>query len=70
MELRKALWTSAPIEFAAVNDDPSEGGSMATDPFGSRVYNNVDTVVYRPAKEACRCEGGVDLQLYQNTNWH
>ena len=35
----------APIEFAAVDDDASNGGAMAANPLGCRVDNNISSVV-------------------------
>jgi hypothetical protein len=59
------LWEASsilsPIKLAAVNDDTTDGGSMATDPFSSAVYDDIGTVCDGAAKEASSTECVVDL---------
>ena len=51
----------APVELAAIDYDTSDGGTMASDPLGRRVDDNIGTVVDRTNKVATGTECVVNL---------
>lgn len=61
MELRETSSVLAPIEFSRVDDDAPNGGSMAADPFGGRVDNDISTMVDGTDEVTSSTKGVVDL---------
>lgn len=61
-ELRKPGSVLAPVEFAAVDNNTSNGCTVSTNPFGSTVYNNVCTVVDGPEIITTSPEGVINLE--------
>lgn len=51
----------APVELAGVDNDTADGGTMATDPLGSRVDDDVGTVFDGSNKVTASTESVVNL---------
>lgn len=60
-ELRKSLAILAPVKFARVDYDTSNGGTVAANPFGSGVNNNVGSMVDWPNEVSARTKRVVNL---------
>ena len=63
VHLWEALGVLAPVELAAVYDDATNGGAVASYPFCSGVHDDVGTVIDRAAEVTTRAEGIVDLGI-------
>lgn len=61
MELREALGVGSPVKLARVNNDTSDGSSVASNPLGCRVNNDICAVVDRADKVATSAKRVVDL---------
>ena len=60
----EALGVLAPVELAAVYDNATNGGAVASYPFCSGVYDDVGAVIDRAAEVTTCAEGIVDLSIY------
>lgn len=61
VELGKSLGMLSPVKLSAVDDNPANGGTMSTNPFGCRVNNDIRAVVKRSAEIPSGTECVVDL---------
>lgn len=57
IELRKPFCVLAPIELAAVDDNPADRGTVTANPFGSRVHHDICPMVNWPAEVSASTEG-------------
>jgi hypothetical protein len=64
-ELGEPLAVLAPVKLARVDNDAADGRSVAADPFGGRVDNDVGAVVDGADKVAAGTKGVVDLLDYR-----
>lgn len=62
-ELRKSGSVLAPVEFAAVNDNTSNGCTVSTNPLGSTVYNDVGPMVDGPEIVATSTKCVINLKI-------
>ena len=60
-ELRESSRMLAPVEFAAINNYPSNGSTVTTDPLGCAVYDNVGSMVKGTSKISARSKGIIHL---------
>ena len=61
VELRKSLGMLSPVKLSAVDDNPANGGTVSTNPFGCRVNDDIRAVVKRSAEIPSGTECVVDL---------
>jgi hypothetical protein len=61
-ELGETCGILAPVKFAAVYDDTSNGCPVAANPLGCTVYNNIGSMFDRPEEVTTGTEGVVDLE--------
>jgi hypothetical protein len=64
MELREASSVLGPVELSGVDDDASDRGSMAADPFGGRVDNDISAMIDRTDKVTSSTKSVVDLTMH------
>ena len=61
--LGEALGVLAPVELAGVDDDTADGGAVAANPLGSRVDDDISTVLDGADEVTTGTEGVVNLNL-------
>ena len=64
MELRETRGVLAPVKLSRVDDDASDGCSVATDPFGGRVDNDISAMVDGTDEVASSTECVVNLIIH------
>jgi hypothetical protein len=62
VELREASGVLAPIEFARIDNDTADGGSVAADPLCGRVDDDISTVVDGADEVTTGTKSVVDLE--------
>lgn len=66
VELREASGVFAPVEFARVYHNTSDGSTVTADPFGGRVDDDISAMVDGSDKVTSSTKGVIDLTSYQN----
>lgn len=61
IELRKSFGMFSPVEFPRIHNDAGNGRSMTTNPFSSRMYDDIGAMFDGSKKITSRAEGIVDL---------
>ena len=61
VHLREAVGVLAPVKLARVDNDTTNGGTMATNPLGGRVNDDIGTMVDGSDKVTASTKGVVDL---------
>lgn len=70
VELGKPIWVTAPVKGATVDNDATNRGAVAADPFGGRVNDNVYAVVDGTTEVSGTAKGVVALEMEDSFSLH
>lgn len=59
----------SPVELPGINYDACNSSTMTTDPFSSRMYDDISTMLNGSNKVTSRTEGVVNLNDLIKPNW-
>ena len=62
MELGKPTWMTAPVKSATIDDNAAYRGTMAADPFGGRVNDDVDAMFDGTTEVSSTAKGIIALK--------